>query len=159
VTQFGPPPTPGPWTIDELAAVAGTTSRNLRAFQSRGLLPPPRLVGRTGHYDDGHRRRLEAVLRLQRRGYSLAAIADLAAAWERRASLDDVLGFETPVPSRRPARGRLGRGRRGRDRDVIFMDDLRQWHVPRGSALALLPGPVLRSWEESSGGGGSGERC
>jgi hypothetical protein len=145
MTQFGPPPTPGPWTIDELAAVAGTTSRNLRAFQSRGLLPPPRLVGRTGHYDDGHRRRLEAVLGLQRRGYSLAAIADLAAAWERGASLDDVLGFEMPVPSRRS-----GRRRRGRDRDVIFLDELRQWRVPRGSALALLPGPVLGSWDERS---------
>ena len=159
MTQLGPTTAPGPWTIDELAAVAGTTSRNLRAFQSRGLLPAPRLVGRTGHYDESHRRRLEAILRLQRRGYSLAAIADLAAAWDRGASLDDVLGFEAPVPRRRPARGRSGRGRRGSDRDVIFLDDLRQWRVPRASALALLPGPVLRSWEESSGGGGSGERC
>jgi DNA-binding transcriptional MerR regulator len=145
VTQLGRTTAPGPWTIDELAAVVGTTSRNLRAFQSRGLLPPPRLVGRTGHYDDGHRRRLEAVLRLQRRGYSLAAIADLAGAWERGTSLDEVLGFETPVPRRRS-----GRPRRGRDRDVIFLDDLRQWRVPRGSALALLPGPVLGSWDERS---------
>jgi DNA-binding transcriptional MerR regulator len=140
VTQIGPQPEPGPWTIDELAVVAGTTSRNLRAFQSRGLLPPPRLVGRTGHYDDGHRRRLDAILGLQRRGYSLAAIADLAAAWERGGTLEEVLGFETPVPRRR-----LGRGQGGQDRDVIFLDDLRQWHVPRGSGLALLPEPVLRS--------------
>jgi DNA-binding transcriptional MerR regulator len=144
VTQIGTTPSPGPWTIDELAAVAGTTSRNLRAFQSRGLLPPPRLVGRTGYYDDGHRRRLEAILGLQRRGYSLAAIADLAAAWERGATLDDVLGFETPLPGRWD--------RRGLDRDVIVLDDLRQWRVPRGSGLALLPEPVLGSWEESGGG-------
>ena len=130
----------GPWTIDELAVVAGTTSRNLRAFQSRGLLPPPRLVGRTGHYDDGHRRRLDAILGLQRRGYSLAAIADLTAAWERGGTLEEVLGFETPVPRRRS-----GQGRGGQDGDVIFLDDLRQWRVPRGSGLALLPEPVLRS--------------
>jgi DNA-binding transcriptional MerR regulator len=154
VTQLHPPLRPGRWTIDELAAVAGTTSRNLRAFQSRGLLPPPHLVGRTGHYDDGHRRRLEAILGLQRRGYSLAAIADLAAAWARGATLDDVLGFETPLPSR-PS----GRSRRGRDRDVIVLDDLRQWRVPRGNALALLPGPVLGSWEELSAGRGSSEQC
>ncbi|HEX4539533.1 MAG TPA: MerR family transcriptional regulator [Acidimicrobiales bacterium] len=142
MTQIGPQPEPepGPWTIDELAVVAGTTSRNLRAFQSRGLLPPPRLVGRTGHYDDGHRRRLDAILGLQRRGYSLAAIADLAAAWERGGTLEEVLGFETPVPRRRS-----GRGWGGQDRDVIFLDDLRQWRVPRGSGLALLPEPVLRS--------------
>jgi hypothetical protein len=148
MTQIDPSPPPGPWTIDELAAAAGTTSRNLRAFQSRGLLQPPRLVGRSGRYDDGHRQRLEAILGLQRRGYSLAAIADLVAAWERGDTLDDVLGFGTPVPSRRS-----GRGRRGSDRDVIFLDELRQWRVPRGSALALLPSPVLGSWEEPSGGG------
>src|SRR5436190_11380401 len=138
------PPT-GPWTIDELAAVAGTTSRNLRAFQTRGLLPPPRLVGRTGEYDDEHRTRLEAILRLQRRGYSLAAIADLSAAWERGLTLDDVLGFETPVRSRPRRRSRPSSGG---DVDVIFLDQLRQWRVPRGSALALLPDPVLGSWEE-----------
>jgi DNA-binding transcriptional MerR regulator len=152
VTQIDPSPPPGPWTIDELAAAAGTTTRNLRAFQSRGLLPPPRLVGRTGRYDDGDRRRLEAILRLQRRGYSLAAITDLVAAWERGDTLDDVLGFETTVRSRRS-----GRVRRGQDPDVIFLDEIRQWRVPRGSALALLPSPVLGSWEESSPGGGRGE--
>jgi DNA-binding transcriptional MerR regulator len=140
----------GSWTIDELAALAGTTSRNLRAFQSRGLLPPPRLAGRTGRYDEGHRMRLEAILRLQRRGYSLAAIADLEAAWERGATIDDVLGFGTPVRSRRRRRPRSGSGGGG-DADVIFLDQLRQWRVPRGSALALLPDPVLRSWEEPSG--------
>jgi DNA-binding transcriptional MerR regulator len=143
VTQVEPP---GSRTIDELAAVAGTTSRNLRAFQSRGLLPPPRLVGRTGRYDEGHRMRLEAILRLQRRGYSLAAIADLAAAWERGATIDDVLGFERPVRSRRRPRPRSGsEPRRRADAEVIFLDQLRQWRVPRGSALALLPDPVLRS--------------
>ena len=140
-------PNPGPWTIDELAALAGTTTRNVRAFQSRGLLPAPRLVGRTGRYDDGHRTRLEAILRLQQRGFSLAAIADLASAWERSATLDDVLGFETPVRSR-PRR----RSGRGGDADVIFLDELRQWRVPRGNALALLPEPVLRSLAESGRG-------
>ena len=136
------------WTIDELAAASGTTSRNVRAFQSRGLLPPPSLVGRTGRYDDGHRVRLEAILRLQRRGYSLAAIADLAAVWEGGGTLGDVLGFETPAPSRPSGRSR--RRERRDDADVIFLDELRQWRVPRGSALSLLPGPVLRSWEEPS---------
>jgi DNA-binding transcriptional MerR regulator len=146
---------PGSWTIDELAASVGTTSRNVRAFQSRGLLPPPRLAGRTGRYDDGHRTRLQAVLRLQRRGYSLAAIADLAAAWERGGTLDDVLGFETPVRSQ--PRRRSGSKSAG-DADVIFLDQLRQWRVPRGSALALLPGPVLGPWEQPAQPG-SGEHA
>jgi DNA-binding transcriptional MerR regulator len=136
---------PGPWTIDELAALAGTTSRNVRAFQSRGVLPPPQLAGRTGQYDDGHRLRLDTILRLQRRGYSLAAIGDLVAAWEGGGTLGDVLGLEARSPSRSSRRSR-----REGDADVIFLDDLREWRVPRGSGLALLPGPVLRSWEEPS---------
>jgi DNA-binding transcriptional MerR regulator len=131
---------PGLWTIDELAAVAGTTSRNLRAFQYRGLLPPPHLAGRTGRYDQGHWARLEAILRLQRRGYSLAAIADLSAAWDRGATLGEVLGFgamkrqDTRTSSKREG-----------DADVVFLDEIREWRVPRGSALALLPGTLLPS--------------
>ncbi len=143
MTQSGPPP--APWTIDQLAARAGTTSRNVRAFQSRGVLPPPHLVGRTGRYDEGHRIRLDAILRLQRRGYSLAAISDLLFAWERGRALGDVLGFEAPSPSRSSRRS----GARG-DADVVFLDELREWRVPRGGGLSLLPGPVLRSWEEPS---------
>ncbi len=36
-------------TIDELAQRTGTV-RNVRAHQSRGLLPPPEVRGRTGYY-------------------------------------------------------------------------------------------------------------
>src|SRR5918996_729506 len=45
-------------TIDELAARGGMTVRNVRAYASRGLLPPPRLVGRTGYYGRDHVDRL-----------------------------------------------------------------------------------------------------
>src|SRR5437763_16514866 len=111
MTQSGPPP--GWCTIDELAAAAGTTSRNVRAFQSRGLLPPPRLVGRTGRYDDGHPARLEAILRLPRRGYSLAAIAALSATWAAGGTLEAVLGFEEPAPRRPPSTSTAGSGAAG----------------------------------------------
>lgn len=40
------------YRIDELARLAGSTVRNIRAYQDRGLLPPPRLAGRVGLYDD-----------------------------------------------------------------------------------------------------------
>jgi hypothetical protein len=36
-------------TVDELASRVGVTVRNLRAYSARGLLPPPRMVGRTGY--------------------------------------------------------------------------------------------------------------
>ncbi len=36
-------------TIDELARETGMTVRNIRAHQSRGLLPPPEVRARTGY--------------------------------------------------------------------------------------------------------------
>jgi DNA-binding transcriptional MerR regulator len=81
-------------TVDELAREAGTTTRNVRSYQTRGLLPPPRVVGRVGYYDRTHLARLNYIDRLQERGFSLAAIRDLLAAWDEGKSLTDVLGFE-----------------------------------------------------------------
>ena len=54
-------------TIDELARAAGTTSRNVRAHQSRGLLPPPEIRGRIGYYDQDHVTRLKLIAHLQQR--------------------------------------------------------------------------------------------
>jgi DNA-binding transcriptional MerR regulator len=88
---------PGPnqqMTIDELAHRAGTTTRNVRNYQTLGLLPPPTLVGRVGYYDQGHLGRLRLVAHLQGEGFSLAGIAELLKAWEAGRSLADVLGFE-----------------------------------------------------------------
>lgn len=82
------------WTIDELARRAGTTSRNIRAYQERGLVPPPRLVGRVGYYSEGHLARLRHIAHLLERGFSLASIRELFDAWERGYGLADVLGFE-----------------------------------------------------------------
>jgi DNA-binding transcriptional MerR regulator len=81
-------------TIDELARATGTTTRTIRAYQTQGLLPHPRLAGRVGVYDDGHLARLRYIAHLQERGFSLAAIREMLTAWEEGRSLSDVLGFE-----------------------------------------------------------------
>ncbi len=81
-------------TIDELSRRSGVTARNIRSYQTQGLLPPPMLVGRTGHYNEGHLARLRLVDRLQDQGFSLAGIVELLRAWEEGCSLGDVLGFE-----------------------------------------------------------------
>ena len=81
-------------TIDELARQAGVTTRNIRAYQTRGLLPSPRMEGRVGYYDDAHLARLRYIAGLQDRGFSLAAIQCLLEAWEEGRGLNDVLGFE-----------------------------------------------------------------
>jgi DNA-binding transcriptional MerR regulator len=61
-------------TVDELAARVGVTVRNVRAYSARGLLPAPRMVGRTGYYGREHVARLLLVREMLAEGYSLAMI-------------------------------------------------------------------------------------
>jgi DNA-binding transcriptional MerR regulator len=64
-------------TIDELAREIGMTVRNIRAHQSRGLLPPPALRGRTGYYGAEHISRLKLIQELQTEGFNLELIKRL----------------------------------------------------------------------------------
>src|SRR6266702_1890965 len=89
-TTQGRPPT---LTIEELARRAGLSTRNVRAYRTAGLLSPPLLEGRTGRYGDEHLRRLVVIGRLQRRGWSLAAIRDALAAQGAGRSLEELLGL------------------------------------------------------------------
>lgn len=82
------------YRLDDLARAAGTTARNVRLYQERGLLPPPRLVGRVGWYAEAHLARLRLITRLLDRGYSLGNIAELLSTWESGKDLSAVLGVE-----------------------------------------------------------------
>src|ERR1700722_7770197 len=84
-------------TIDELARMAGTTTRNVRALQTSCLLIKPEILGRTARYGEAHLARLSAVLRLQGEGFSIASIRALLEAMSAGLSLADVLGEERPV--------------------------------------------------------------
>ncbi len=64
-------------TIDELARRVGMTVRNVRAHQSRGLLPAPVLRGRTGYYGAEHLARLQLIQQLQADGFNLELIKRL----------------------------------------------------------------------------------
>ncbi|MEV6910134.1 MerR family transcriptional regulator [Amycolatopsis sp. NPDC051071] len=66
---------PAGYTIEELSAVAGMSARNIRAHQTRGLLPPPMRHGRSAYYGQVHLRRLERITLLQKQGFNLASIA------------------------------------------------------------------------------------
>lgn len=81
--------------IDDLARRAGTTVRNVRAYQDRGLLPPPRRAGRVALYDHDHLARLRLVGSLLERGYSLANIGELLDGWRDGLGLGDLLGVGT----------------------------------------------------------------
>ncbi len=64
-------------TIDVLARVTGTTVRNIRFYQSKGLLPPPEIRARTGYYRPEHVARLRAVQAMRAQGFRLDAIQRL----------------------------------------------------------------------------------
>src|SRR5438477_9887942 len=69
-------------SIDELAREAGSSVRNVRLYQERGLLPKPRREGRRAVYGRVHVERLKLILELLERGYPIAAIKELIDAWE-----------------------------------------------------------------------------
>ena len=66
-------------TIDQLAQRTGMTVRNIRAHQSRGLLEPPEVKGRTGYYGGYHVERILLIRDLQADGYSLDLIGRILA--------------------------------------------------------------------------------
>jgi DNA-binding transcriptional MerR regulator len=87
------PEPPVELTVDELARRAELPVRTIREYQTIGLLPPPERRGRVGVYGSSHLTRLGLIGRLQERGYSLAGIRDLLAAWRDGGDLGEVLGL------------------------------------------------------------------
>ena len=93
------------YTVDELARAANTMTTTVRMYQNKGLLHPPARQGRIGIYDDSHLARIRLIAELQRRGHSLAGIAELIDSYERGEPLTDVLGLRVlrqPTPVRIP---------------------------------------------------------
>jgi DNA-binding transcriptional MerR regulator len=78
-------------TIDELSRRTGVTVRNIRAHQSRGLLPPPEIRSRTGYYGAEAVARLELIKEMQADGFNLRAIESLI---HSAASSEEALGFK-----------------------------------------------------------------
>jgi DNA-binding transcriptional MerR regulator len=78
-------------TIDQLAQATGLTVRNVRSYQSRGLIPPPEVQGRVGYYGSEHLARLQLIRELQAQGFNLTAIAHVLE--QARESGEQVLGF------------------------------------------------------------------
>jgi DNA-binding transcriptional MerR regulator len=61
-------------TIDELARRVDMTARNIREWQTNGLLPPPRRRGRVGIYSDDHISHIERIKSLRAQGFPLHVI-------------------------------------------------------------------------------------
>jgi DNA-binding transcriptional MerR regulator len=87
----------GEYRIDDLARLAGTTTRNIRVYRDRGLLPPPLRVGRIALFNDTHLTRLRLITSMLDRGYNIAHVREMLSAWEEGKNLGDVLGLETAI--------------------------------------------------------------
>ena len=122
--------------IDELAAEVGTTARNIRVYQERGLLPPPERRGRTAYYGTEHKRRLLLILRLLDRGYTFATIEELLIAQRHGFTLTDLLEVHSVRSDRRSSGTRRRRLPRGGVQAVIGFE-LPEELVDQGTAIGL----------------------
>lgn len=87
----------GEYRIDELARLAGTTTRNIRVYRDRGLLHPPLRVGRIALFNDTHLTRLRLITSMLDRGYNIAHVHEMLSAWEQGKDLGDMLGLESAI--------------------------------------------------------------
>lgn len=85
------------YRLEELARISGVSARNIRAYRERGLLDPPRRVGRSAFYDDYHLSQLRTINQLHRRGFNSAHIAEFFASMRQGADLADILGIQRAV--------------------------------------------------------------
>jgi DNA-binding transcriptional MerR regulator len=90
------------YRLDDLARFSGVSARNIRAYRERGLLDPPRRVGRSAYYDDFHLSQLKTINRLLRRGFNSAHIAEFFASMRQGADLADILGIQRAILGPRP---------------------------------------------------------
>src|SRR6185295_4146149 len=84
----------GEYRIEELARLAGTTTRNIRVYRDRGLLHPPLRVGRIVLFNDTHLNRLRLITSLLDRGYNISHVHEMLAAWEQGKDVGDMLGLD-----------------------------------------------------------------
>ncbi len=124
------------YRIDELARAAGASVRNIRVYQDRGLLAPPRRQGRVGIYTDAHLTRLRLIGQLLSRGYTFANIAELLAAWERGGDMTEIFRFESVIgdPWSDEVPGYLTAGQLS----TLFGADFTEENLDRAVALGVL---------------------
>src|SRR6201995_846000 len=77
--------------------MSGVSARNIRAYRERGLLDPPRRVGRSAYYDDYHLSQLKTINQLLRRGFNSAHIAEFFTSMRQGADLADILGIQKAI--------------------------------------------------------------
>ncbi len=85
------------YRIDDLARAAGTTTRNVRGYQDRGLIPKPVRRGRIAIYNDEHLTRLRVINDLLGRGFTMQHIGEFFERMRQGEDLAEVLGLREMV--------------------------------------------------------------
>lgn len=118
-------------SLEELTERVGVSVRNVRFYTSRGLLPSPIRIGRSGYYTEDHVVRLELVLELQAHGFTLSAIERYMSKIPKGASPETIALHRTLIaphasPSELVTRDELERraGRSLTDDDVDSIERL-----------------------------------
>lgn len=96
-------------TVEALSARTGVSVRNIRAYQTAGLMPPPRLKGRLGLYDVEHQGKLELIRDLRQQGFRLEAIKGMLektpeGAWSEYSLISELFSttfFTVEAPKRK----------------------------------------------------------
>ncbi len=150
--------TSGEYRIEELARLAGTTTRNIRVYRDRGLLPPPLRVGRIALFNDTHLTRLRLITSMLDRGYNIAHVREMLRAWEEGKNLGDVLGLETAIvgtwATEKPQTMPLPQARQLVD-DATAFDRLVALHVIRvdGEQATVTRPKLIEAFNEIRGYG------
>ncbi|MDZ4233054.1 MAG: MerR family transcriptional regulator, partial [Dietzia sp.] len=82
------------YRLPDLARVSGVSARNIRAYRERGLLDPPRRVGRSALYDDYHLSQLNTISELLAKGFTSTHIAEFFTSMRQGSDLADILGLQ-----------------------------------------------------------------
>jgi DNA-binding transcriptional MerR regulator len=145
-------------TIEQVAQQTGMSVRNIRAYQSRGLLPPPEVRASTGYYGPEHVARLRLIREMQADGYNLNAIKRLISGSPGAA--EQVLGlkqlvsrsFETEASAVFTAEELAERF--GGQSDQFAKAQELQLLIPLGGGRYEVPNPsLLRAAEDLMGRG------
>lgn len=140
-------------TVDQLGRKVGMSARNIRAYQARRLLAPPVRVGRNAYYGDAHVHRLEEIQVFQRKGYNLAAIANILGVRERLPDSDQLAAQVEQSLARHPLLihtfSRHGVVYRGSDGRIRMMRPLALRAALDLGQLGIQPNPSLHLLSET----------
>ncbi|MBE7701572.1 MerR family transcriptional regulator [Oerskovia sp. Sa1BUA8] len=111
------------WSIQEIARLAGTTSRTLRHYDDVGLLAPSR-VGHNGYryYDGPALVRLQRILLLRELGVGLPAIAEILGREDATSAAAQATALRTHLDALRAEQQRLARQIASVERTITTME-------------------------------------